>query len=80
MRRKEGKAIMAKKLELRFVNSEDKVVTIALEAPIEPVDPLQVEQAMDEILAQNVFTSSGGDLVGKRVARIVERNVTDIEF
>ncbi len=80
MRRKEGKAIMAKKLELRFVNSEDKVVTIALEAPIEPVDPLQVEQAMDEILAQNVFTSSGGDLVGKRGARIVERNVTDIEF
>ncbi|WP_102027527.1 DUF2922 domain-containing protein [Salirhabdus sp. Marseille-P4669] len=71
---------MAKKLELRFVNSEDKVVTIALEAPIEPVDPLQVEQAMDEILAQNVFTSSGGDLVGKRGARIVERNVTDIEF
>jgi len=29
-------------------------------------------------LAQNAMTSSGGDLVKKKGARIVERNVTDI--
>jgi hypothetical protein len=71
---------MAKKLELKFLNGEDKVVTISLDAPVEPVDPILVNQAMDEILTQDVFTSSGGALVSKHGARIVERNVTDVSI
>ncbi len=71
---------MAKRLELQFLNEENKTVTIALEAPIEPVDPALVNQAMDEIIAQNAFISSGGDLVAKKGARLVERNVEEIEL
>jgi hypothetical protein len=33
---------------------------------------------MDSILSSNVFTSAGGDLVSKKGARIVERNVADV--
>ncbi|WP_188454879.1 DUF2922 domain-containing protein [Virgibacillus oceani] len=69
-----------KKLELKFVNQDGKTVTYSLDNPVEPVDSAAVKNAMDEIMAQNAFTSSGGDLVSIKSARIVERNVTDVEL
>ncbi|UFT98873.1 DUF2922 domain-containing protein [Radiobacillus kanasensis] len=69
-----------KKLELKFFNTEGKTVTISLDAPVEPADPAAVNTAMDTIIAQNALYSSGGDLVEKKEARIVERNVFDIEI
>ncbi|MCF6409228.1 DUF2922 domain-containing protein [Pseudalkalibacillus salsuginis] len=69
---------MAKQIELLFENEEGKTVRISLDEPVEPVDTVALETAMDQILAENAFVSSGGDLVAKKGARIVERNVTDI--
>ena len=69
-----------KTLELRFENEEGKNVTISLDSPIEPVDPAAINAAMDEIIAQNAFDSSGGELVAKKDARVVARNVTIIEL
>jgi hypothetical protein len=71
---------MAKVLELQFLNQEDKTVTIRLDAPVEPVDPAAVEAAMDAVIAQNIFTSSGGDYTSKKGARIVDRTVNEIEL
>ncbi|WP_164218498.1 DUF2922 domain-containing protein [Virgibacillus sp. YIM 98842] len=71
---------MAKKLELRFENYDGKTVTYSLDNPVEPVDTGDVNAAMDEILAQDAFTSSGGDLVAKKSARLVERTVEEIEI
>ncbi|HLR40556.1 MAG TPA: DUF2922 domain-containing protein [Virgibacillus sp.] len=67
-----------KKLELKFENEDGKTVTYSLEKPIEPVDPEAVKEAMDEIITQNAFTSSGGDLIAKKSARVVERTVEEI--
>lgn len=69
-----------KRLELLFENEEGRTVTFSLDEPVEPVDPEAVSAAMDEVLAQNVFESNGGELVKKKGARIVERYVTDIEI
>ncbi|RYG72168.1 DUF2922 domain-containing protein [Lentibacillus lipolyticus] len=69
-----------KKLELKFLNQDGKTVTYSLEKPIEPVDPAAIKAAMDEIITQNAFTSSGGDVVSIKEARIVERNVQGIEL
>lgn len=69
-----------KKLEMRFENQEGKVVTYSIDYPNEPVDPAAVNAAMDEVIAQDAFTSSGGNLVGKRSARVVEQIVEDIEI
>jgi aromatic ring-opening dioxygenase catalytic subunit (LigB family) len=69
---------MAKTLELKFLNEEGKVVTISLDDPVEPVDELAVSAAMDTIVTENAFISSGGEFVSKKEARIVERNVTEI--
>ncbi|WP_188455086.1 DUF2922 domain-containing protein [Virgibacillus oceani] len=69
-----------KKLEIKFLNQDGKTVTYSLEKPVEPVDPAAVKAAMDEIINQNAFTSSGGDLVSVKSARIVERNVVEVEL
>lgn len=69
-----------KKLELKFENADEKTVTFSLEKPLEPVDPSKVSQVMDEIIQQNAFTTSGGELVEKKSARIVENIVEDIDL
>lgn len=69
-----------KKLELKFLNEDNKTVTISLDQPVEPADPVQVNAAMDAIIQENCFYSSGGNLVTKKEARIVERNVFDVEL
>jgi hypothetical protein len=72
--------MMPKVLEMQFLNEENKTVTIRLEAPIEPVDPAAVNTAMDTVIAQNIFSSSGGNYTTKKGARIVDREVSDIEL
>ncbi|MFB6468817.1 DUF2922 domain-containing protein [Cytobacillus sp. Hz8] len=71
---------MAKTLELQFTTDLGKSLTISVDAPKEPVDPVQVKQAMEEIIAANVFYGSNGKTVAAKGARIVERNVTDYEI
>ena len=69
-----------KKREWKFQNEEDKTVTITLDEPVEPADPALINAAMDAIIAANCFYSNGGDLVTKKEARIVERNVEEIQL
>ncbi|MBM7661741.1 hypothetical protein JOC85_002544 [Bacillus mesophilus] len=69
---------MAKTLQLQFLNQENKTVTIGIDNPIEPVDLIALDAAMTSILIANVFVSAGGDLVSKKGARIVERNVVEV--
>ncbi|HWO77384.1 MAG TPA: DUF2922 domain-containing protein [Bacillus sp. (in: firmicutes)] len=71
---------MAKTLELEFGTQMGKVSRISINDPIEPVDPVAVELAMNTILTQNIFQSNSGDFVSILGARLVERNVTDYEF
>ncbi|WP_101843713.1 DUF2922 domain-containing protein [Halobacillus sp. Marseille-P3879] len=69
-----------KKLELKFLNEEEKIVTVSIDDPVEPVNEADVNAAMDAIIEENCFFSSGGDLITKKEARIVERNVTSIQL
>ncbi|MDQ0298730.1 hypothetical protein J2S78_001138 [Salibacterium salarium] len=69
---------MSKRLELRFSNQEGRNVTIALDEPADPTDEEAIETAMATIINENAFISSGGELVNKRDARIVERTVNTV--
>jgi hypothetical protein len=69
-----------KKLELIFENEDGKNVTYALDNPVEPADADMVKAAMDEVITQDIFTSTGGAMVKIKSARIVERNVTEVEM
>lgn len=70
-----------KKLELIFATDLDKTVTFSLDSPVEPVDETAVNEAMDLIVGENVFKpASGGEIIKKKAARIVDRQVADIEL
>lgn len=69
-----------KKIELFFENEDGKTVKFSLNKPVEPIDPEVVKAAMDDIIAQNAFHSSGGDLVAKKSARIVENIIEEIDI
>ncbi|MTT32345.1 DUF2922 family protein [Terrilactibacillus sp. BCM23-1] len=67
-----------KTLQLQFENATGGTVSITLDNPTEPVNPAAIQAAQDTIIAQNIFTSTGGDYVKVKGAKIIERNVTDI--
>ncbi|SFG32303.1 DUF2922 domain-containing protein [Sporolactobacillus nakayamae] len=69
-----------KKLNLVFLNAEGKSVTLSLNDPIEPADPVAIKDAMTTIISENVFHSLGGDLTAVKSARISENNTTAIEL
>ncbi|WP_026690338.1 DUF2922 domain-containing protein [Alteribacter aurantiacus] len=71
---------MSKRLELQFLNMEGRTVTLAVEDPVEPTNAQQISDVMDDILDDSIFMTTGGPLVSKRGARIVERTVEAIDI
>ncbi|GAE27205.1 hypothetical protein JCM9140_3332 [Halalkalibacter wakoensis JCM 9140] len=69
-----------KRLELIFENEMGGNITLTLDNPVYPANPIAVSAAMDTIVAQNAFISSGGEIVAKKAARIVDRTVEEIEL
>lgn len=67
-------------LELFFLNEEGTKVKISVDDPRAGLSQVEIEEAMDSIIAANIFTSKGGNFITKDSARIVERNVTDYEI
>ena len=70
---------MSATLEMIFVNQAGNKVTLRVANPREDITDAEVRSAMDTIIAKNVFSSSGGDLVSVAGARIVSREVTEID-
>lgn len=70
---------MAKRLELRFENGEGKTKVIGIEQPIENLEPLVVQTAMEQIINQDMFEVEGIKQFSKiKDARYVTRTVEDI--
>lgn len=67
---------MSKVLVMAFRNEEGQAFRLRLRYPRENLSSEEVAQVMDLILARNVFATSGGDLVEKIGAQIVETNAT----
>ena len=71
---------MAKTIELHFDTNLGKVVKLAVDSPIEPIDPVKVKEVMDLIIAQNIFAGNTGTFVSPKEACLVEHNVTEYEI
>ena len=69
-----------KKLEMDFIDGMNKRFRLSLDNPREDLDTIQVEGAMDEILANNIFISNGSDLVSFDAARVITTVVDEMEF
>jgi len=67
-----------KTLQMTFVNAANQRVTLSVQDPREDLAAQDVETAMNEIIAANVISSAGGDLVAAVSARIISRQVTEL--
>ena len=69
---------MNKTLELIFVNAVGDKVTLRVADPRDDIQEAEVRSVMDTIVAKDVFTSTGGSLVGVAGARLVTRDVAEL--
>ena len=65
-------------LQMRFLTQAGSRVTISLDNPTDTLIEAEVTAAMDQIIAKNIFVTSGGDLVSKDSAQIIDRTVNVI--
>lgn len=65
-------------LRMAFLSQAGKNVTLSLDNPRNNLTAAEVQAAMDLIIARNIFTSSGGDLVSKVNARIIDTTTTEL--
>ncbi|MGG3570920.1 DUF2922 domain-containing protein [Bacillus gobiensis] len=70
---------MEKTVELQFLDDLGKSVRISISEPKDQLTEAEIFTVMDSILTADVFFGSGGRLVAKKGARIVEKNTVDYE-
>jgi hypothetical protein len=63
-------------LQLTFVNVAGDKVNFTISNVKPTVTQAEVSAAMDSIIAQNIFFSTGGDYKTKYSAQLVQRQVT----
>ena len=66
---------MEKSLQLVFKNASGSTKLITISNPKDDLSKAQTDEAMQKIIAANVFKTVGGDLVQAVEARVVNRNV-----
>ncbi len=64
-----------KTLIMTFINQEGKKASLRLNGVKEDLTEEQISSAMDIIVTNNLFLSSGGELKAKDSAQIVEKNI-----
>ena len=69
-----------KSLVMTFLNSSGSRTSLTIPAVKDGVTETEVSAAMDAVIAANVFTSSGGDLVVKQAAQTTERTITPLDI
>lgn len=71
---------MAITLELVFLNEAGSKVTMRVSDPKESLEASEVKTAMEQIVSSNVFYSTGGSLATASGARLVNRDVVEMEL
>lgn len=65
-------------LRMVFANQAGGNVTINLDNPLENLAAAEITAVMDTIITKNIFTSTGGDLVSKKDAKIIDTASNDL--
>ncbi|MDW0117454.1 DUF2922 domain-containing protein [Sporosarcina thermotolerans] len=69
---------MAKSLQLNFTTAAGKQTSLTVDEPKAGLTPAEVEAAMQEIIASQVFEVDGSFLATVRGARIIGRTVEEL--
>lgn len=65
-------------LRMTFRNQSGSNVSISLNNPRTDLTAAEVTASMDLVIAKNIFTSAGGDLVSKQDAQLIDTTTTDL--
>lgn len=66
-------------LVMTFMNEEGKKVSLRLDQIGDAITEEQVSLVMDTIIRENIFDSTGGDLILKDSAQIVSKDVEELK-
>ena len=66
-------------LTMTFINSSGDKVSLTITGVKNGLTKTEVSTLMDAVIAKNVFTSKGGDLVSKYGAQLTQRQITKYE-
>lgn len=66
---------MNRTLQMIFRNAENRITTMSVSDPLEELDVVDVETAMQAIVDANIFQTTGGDIESKVRAQVVSREV-----
>ena len=67
-----------KTLQMIFWNVNNGRVTVSIAEPKDDVTGQEVQNAMEEIISQNIINTTGGDLVEVVGARVITRQVVEL--
>ena len=67
-----------KTLEMVFINEGAKEVTVVVKDPRDGLTLAEVQTVMNTLIAKNVFSSTGGDLVSVKEAQIRQLAITEL--
>ncbi|MFX4262546.1 DUF2922 domain-containing protein [Pelotomaculum propionicicum] len=71
-------ATTTKTLRMVFTSQAGRNVIISLDNPRGDLTAAEIEAAMDLVIARNIFTSPGGDLVAKQDIKVVDSTTNDL--
>jgi hypothetical protein len=69
---------MAKTLRMTFLNEAGNRYSLNFRDPKDGLTGTEVATAMDTIIAKNIFQTTGGDLVSKDSAAIIDTAETEL--
>lgn len=69
---------MSTKLEMSFKNAMDNKSTLSVDNPRGDLTDAEVAAVMQDIIAKNVFNTTGGDLASINSARIVSTTIDEL--
>jgi len=65
-------------LRMVFLNEANKQINLSVNNPKDAITAAEVQAVMDSIIAKNIFASTGGDLVSKVSARIIDTTTNEL--
>jgi len=69
---------MSTRLRMSFINALNRTTSMSVDDPREDLTPAEVQAVMDDVIAKNIFNSSGGDLVSVKSAEVVTTTVNEL--
>ena len=69
---------MSTRLRMSFINALNRTTSMSVDDPREDLTPAEVQAVMDDVIAKNIFNSSGGDLVSVKSAEVITTNVNEL--